>query len=112
MTANVQSTRPAITSVKAGAAPRYGTWVRSTLARYLNSSPLICGELPCPGEAKVTLPGFVLANAIFGYSPEIVKSIAAPGQILMYVGGAALVAIVFFAIGWVAASPAALMYIV
>jgi hypothetical protein len=29
----------------------------------LNSSPLICGELPCPGEAKVTLPGFVLAKA-------------------------------------------------
>jgi hypothetical protein len=23
----------------------------------------MCGELPCPGDAKVTLPGFFLASA-------------------------------------------------
>ena len=30
----------------------------------LNSSPLICGEVPCPGEPKLTLPGLALAWAM------------------------------------------------
>ena len=34
-----------------------------TLARYLNSSPLICGEVPGPGVAKVSLPRFFWLRA-------------------------------------------------
>jgi hypothetical protein len=29
----------------------------------LNSSPVKCGAVPVPGEARVSLPGFALASA-------------------------------------------------
>src|SRR6516164_2857812 len=45
----------------AGAAPRYGTCTISMPAMCLNSSPQRCGDDPVPGEASVSLPGFVLA---------------------------------------------------
>src|SRR5215468_10566444 len=58
------STRPGITSLSAGAAPRYGTWVSSMPATRLNNSPARCGPVPRPGEAKVSLPELALACAM------------------------------------------------
>ena len=48
----------------AGPAPRYGTWVISTLAMVLNSSPVRCAVEPTPCEAKLILPGCFLASSI------------------------------------------------
>ncbi len=55
-------TRPPITSVIT--APRYGTWMMSTSAMILSSSPPICCGVPTPGCAYDSLPGCAFASAI------------------------------------------------
>src|SRR5262249_2772507 len=45
----------------AGPPPRWGTCTMSTPVTLLNSSQYICGALPIPAEATVTLPGLLLA---------------------------------------------------
>ncbi len=57
-------TCPPMRSVRAGAAPRYGTWIMFTPAIILNSSPATWGRVPMPGEAMLSLPLFALAWAM------------------------------------------------
>jgi hypothetical protein len=57
------------------------------------------GALALFGALAVIFCGFVVASAVFGAQLDIVKTIS--GQTLMYLGAAAVGAIVFFAIGWV-----------
>ena len=46
-----------------GAAPRYGTWTKSTPATILNSSPATWTEVPMPAEPMLILPGLAFAYA-------------------------------------------------
>ena len=48
MLSKMTSTRPGIRSLIAGAPPRYGICVISTLASRLNNSPLRCSVVPFP----------------------------------------------------------------
>src|SRR3954470_25068649 len=61
---NTICTWPAIMSVIDAAVPLYGTCTMSIVARCLNISPIMCGGVPKPGEAKLILPGLALAWAI------------------------------------------------
>src|SRR5258706_9997926 len=61
--ANMNCTRPAIRSVMASAAPRYGTWTVFTPASTLSISPDKCTEVPLPDDEKLSPPGFALASA-------------------------------------------------
>ena len=58
------SMRPASRSGIAAVAPRNGTWIRSTPACILNSSPPRCCGVPTPTEPKVSLFGEFLASAM------------------------------------------------
>jgi hypothetical protein len=62
------------------------------------------GGLALFGALIVLFGGFVLANAIFGVSPELVRELnpaSANSKGMLYLGGAAIGAVVFFAVGWV-----------
>ena len=54
-------TRPLTRSGSAVVVPLYGTCRMSMPAMLLNVSPAMCSELPCPSEAKLSLPGLALA---------------------------------------------------
>ena len=58
------SMRPASRSGIAAVAPRNGTWIRSTPACILNSSPPRCCGVPTPTEPKVSLFGDFLASSM------------------------------------------------
>ena len=58
---NMTCARPANRSVRAGAAPWYGTWSKSTPAIILNNSPVIWGVVPLPTDAMIIVPGFAFA---------------------------------------------------
>src|SRR5579883_28269 len=58
---NMMSTSPASRPCRAGADPRYGTWVNFTPAIISNSSEVRCEVVPLPCVAAVVLPGFALA---------------------------------------------------
>src|SRR5215218_5715764 len=57
-------TLPAARSGAAVPLPLYGTCTLGMPVTILNNSPTRCGALPVPGEAKLMLSGFALANAI------------------------------------------------
>lgn len=62
------------------------------------------GGLALFGALIVLFGGFVLANAISGVSPELVRELnpaSANSKGMLYLGGAAIGAVVFFAVGWV-----------
>src|SRR5260370_4149813 len=59
------------------------------------------GGLALFGALIVLFGGFVMANAVLGFQPDIVKDAAAPGKGIMYLGGAAVGGILFFAVGWI-----------
>src|SRR5262245_66221486 len=61
---NSTSICSAIRSVSAGALPRYGTWIRLTLAIILNSSPERWPVLPMPDDLLLIWTGLVLAWAV------------------------------------------------
>src|SRR5262245_59721994 len=58
---NTTSTWPAIRSIIAGPAPRYGTCIMLMPAMVLNNSPAKWGWVPVPGDAMVILPGLASA---------------------------------------------------
>src|SRR5207302_4473011 len=59
------------------------------------------GALALFGAIVVVFAGFIIASAVFGVRPSIIEDAAKPNMPLMYLAGAAVGAIVFFAIGWV-----------
>jgi hypothetical protein len=59
--ANITCTCPAMRSVTAGPAPRYGTCSMLTPVIILNISPLTWTMVPLPDDAMVTLPGLAVA---------------------------------------------------
>jgi hypothetical protein len=67
-----------------------------------DASALGFGLLALAGTAMVVFGGFVLANAVFGVQPETVKQMtSSTGPTgIMWLGGAAVGAIVLFAIGF------------
>src|SRR5438876_662180 len=58
----ITCTYPAIRSVSAGDAPRYGTCTMLVLVIILNSSPATWGGVPLPPEPKLTLPGLAATD--------------------------------------------------
>ena len=60
---NAIGTCPPMTLCKVGPVPRNGTWVMSSLASILSSSPARCAGVPLPPEPKLSFPGFALACA-------------------------------------------------
>src|SRR5262249_27684598 len=52
---------PPSKSVRAGASPRYGTWVMLVPVIIINSSPDRCCVVPLPADAMLILPGLALA---------------------------------------------------
>ncbi|MNT37577.1 hypothetical protein D3C72_1737180 [compost metagenome] len=64
MVSNMRSACPPITSVSAGALPRYGTCTMRVPARVLNSSADRWVDCPLPDDAKVSWPARCLARAM------------------------------------------------
>ena len=60
------------------------------------------GGLALFGAICVLFGGFVVANAVFGVHPDLVKDLAPGPQSkgLLYLAGAGIGAILFFAVGW------------
>ena len=60
------------------------------------------GGLALFGALIVLFGGFVVVNAIAGVQPEMVKELTGPqGKGMLYLGGAAVGALIFFLVGWV-----------
>ena len=61
------------------------------------------GGLALFGALVVLFGGFVVANAIFDVHPQLVHDITDKNnpKLMLYLGGAAIGALVFFAVGWV-----------
>jgi len=56
------------------------------------------GALALAGLIIVLFGGFAVINAVFGVRPDIVKTASDKG--IVFLGGAAVVAVAFFVIGW------------
>src|SRR6185295_16990055 len=60
---NIAGTWPAIRSVLAGAAPRYGTWIKLTEAACANSTAARCVGVPRPAFATDNPSDLLFAKA-------------------------------------------------